>query len=478
MTNAMRKTTGMLAALLLLSGSTFSAFAAEEPAPYLPGDINEDGAVSVEDAQLTLKAYTQRVAGLDTELTARQHKAADVNGDSTLSVDDAQNILKYYTQKTVAGKDITWEEILRDQPKPDTNFFGGKGKLHVLRCRKDGADETKDILYDDTLVYINGGASYADRFSEHQVMYYDMPAEAAQFYSHVLYDDCGGFLYADGQSLYLLENDGSHPDAPFFTLTGEMLKDGQDSSKFVFKNAVKMTDTAYLITMEGAGSTVTAVCGTDGSVHWLADGFRYYRFLRGTDGSVYAVVSAAGNDCKIVRIQADGTTETCTEFSGSGNHVEHMALNSSTLYILLSSADENGSVQRQYFAVNVILHDIVWTGKVWLMPGETLEYAFLCGEQPFFVVYIEDKKIDDIVGMNSKMERRYGGIDTEGFAYSRYFDEQREESRLLNFWADDQYIMMMLTGDQYVLYDTTLESQTLRVFIPEWAPAESPEALN
>ncbi len=93
-------------------------------------------------------------------------------------------------------------------------------------------------------------------------------------------------------------------------------------------------------------------------------------------------------------------------------------------------------------------------------------------------MYIEDKKIDDIVGMNSKMERRYGGIDTEGFAYSRYFDEQREESRLLNFWADDQYIMMMLTGDQYVLYDTTLESQTLRVFIPEWAPAESPEALN
>ncbi len=45
-------------------------------------------------------------------LTERQIQAANVNGDGELSVDDAQNILKYYTQKTVAGKDITWEDIL------------------------------------------------------------------------------------------------------------------------------------------------------------------------------------------------------------------------------------------------------------------------------------------------------------------------------------------------------------------------------
>ena len=45
-------------------------------------------------------------------LTERQIKAANVNGDDELSVDDAQNILKYYTQKTVAGKEITWDDIL------------------------------------------------------------------------------------------------------------------------------------------------------------------------------------------------------------------------------------------------------------------------------------------------------------------------------------------------------------------------------
>ena len=50
-------------------------------------------------------------------LTERQIEAANVNGDEELSVDDAQSILKYYTQKTVAGRDITWEDILGKKPQ-------------------------------------------------------------------------------------------------------------------------------------------------------------------------------------------------------------------------------------------------------------------------------------------------------------------------------------------------------------------------
>ena len=111
MTNTMRKTTGMLAALLLLSGSTIGAFAAAEPAPYLRGDINRDGVVSVEDAQLALKAYTEAVAGLKQNLTQAQRMASDVNRDGSVTVEDAQLILKYYTEKTVAGKEITWKDI-------------------------------------------------------------------------------------------------------------------------------------------------------------------------------------------------------------------------------------------------------------------------------------------------------------------------------------------------------------------------------
>ncbi len=80
------------------------------PAP-LRGDVTGDGEVSVDDAQLTLKAYTERIAGNDMKLTAEQIKAADVDGNGEISVEDAQNILKYYTEKSVAGKDITWDDI-------------------------------------------------------------------------------------------------------------------------------------------------------------------------------------------------------------------------------------------------------------------------------------------------------------------------------------------------------------------------------
>ncbi|MBP0966222.1 MAG: hypothetical protein J5722_01185 [Oscillospiraceae bacterium] len=67
----------------------------------------------MEDAQLTLRAYTEHVAGLESKLTEAQKQAADINGDGEVSVEDAQLILRYYTEKTVAGKDITWDDLLK-----------------------------------------------------------------------------------------------------------------------------------------------------------------------------------------------------------------------------------------------------------------------------------------------------------------------------------------------------------------------------
>ena len=87
--------------------------AASDPAP-LRGDLTGDGDVSVEDAQLTLKAYTERIAGNDMDLTAEQIRAADIDGNGEISVEDAQWLLKYYTEKHVAKKDITWDDILGD----------------------------------------------------------------------------------------------------------------------------------------------------------------------------------------------------------------------------------------------------------------------------------------------------------------------------------------------------------------------------
>ncbi len=95
--------------------ATVSGGVTASPAPEqkpLKGDVNLDGAVSVDDAQLALRAYANRIAGNPTGLNAAQTKNADVNEDGELSVDDAQNILIYYVNNTVAGKVLTWEELL------------------------------------------------------------------------------------------------------------------------------------------------------------------------------------------------------------------------------------------------------------------------------------------------------------------------------------------------------------------------------
>lgn len=77
------------------------------------GDLTGDGVISAEDAQLALTAYTQRIAGNASGLNEAQSKAADVDGNGEISVEDAQFILLYYTEKTVAGKEITWNDLLK-----------------------------------------------------------------------------------------------------------------------------------------------------------------------------------------------------------------------------------------------------------------------------------------------------------------------------------------------------------------------------
>ena len=77
------------------------------------GDTTLDGIVSIDDAQTALKAYTERIAGNPDGLISLQKTTGDVNGDKVVSVEDAQLILKYYTENTVAGRTVTWEQLLK-----------------------------------------------------------------------------------------------------------------------------------------------------------------------------------------------------------------------------------------------------------------------------------------------------------------------------------------------------------------------------
>ncbi len=96
---------------------TTPASTTEPEPPVLRGDVNLDNAITVADAQIALIAYTEQFAGNPVGLTDRQLRAADVNSNGALSVDDAQNILIYYTERTVAGNDLTWDDLLGIKPQ-------------------------------------------------------------------------------------------------------------------------------------------------------------------------------------------------------------------------------------------------------------------------------------------------------------------------------------------------------------------------
>ena len=77
-----------------------------------PGDANGDNALSVEDAQLVLKVYTERLAGRAYSLPDALETAADVDEDGELTVKDAQYILRFYTEDVVARRNVSWQDIL------------------------------------------------------------------------------------------------------------------------------------------------------------------------------------------------------------------------------------------------------------------------------------------------------------------------------------------------------------------------------
>lgn len=87
----------------------FSKFAGT--GQLLKGDVNGNGEIGADDAQMTLKAYVNMLADKESGLNDAQKQAADIDGDNAVTATDAQIILKYYVN-TLAGKDVKWEDLL------------------------------------------------------------------------------------------------------------------------------------------------------------------------------------------------------------------------------------------------------------------------------------------------------------------------------------------------------------------------------
>ena len=113
----MKKMIAVLSAAALCCGAlTAPVFAEEEPAKeYMLGDIDEDGDVTVTDAQLVAQAYVQASVRNPIELTDEQVERSHVLGreeEGYLYITDAQAILMYSVKKLAGYTDEELKDYL------------------------------------------------------------------------------------------------------------------------------------------------------------------------------------------------------------------------------------------------------------------------------------------------------------------------------------------------------------------------------
>ena len=83
----------------------------EEAPAGKTGDLDGDGAITADDAQLVLMDAILFLSNGSSKLTAAQRTAADITQDGTLTADDAQLILLYYLENTLANHKVTWDTL-------------------------------------------------------------------------------------------------------------------------------------------------------------------------------------------------------------------------------------------------------------------------------------------------------------------------------------------------------------------------------
>ena len=107
-----KKLFAALAAMMLLGTAMAAPVSAEET--YRKGDVNMDGEITAEDAQLVLWEYTAAMLGLGCSLTEEQLELASISGSTVkdyktkkilpFSCYDAQVILHYYLETRLVEK--------------------------------------------------------------------------------------------------------------------------------------------------------------------------------------------------------------------------------------------------------------------------------------------------------------------------------------------------------------------------------------
>ncbi len=93
---------------LLKVSYTFTA----ESSEFIRGDVDGDGTVTSNDAQMALNAFLEQALGNEPDLTERAYLAADVDQDNEITAMDAQYILTYFLNNYVLGEPTDWSEVI------------------------------------------------------------------------------------------------------------------------------------------------------------------------------------------------------------------------------------------------------------------------------------------------------------------------------------------------------------------------------
>ncbi|MBR3417705.1 MAG: hypothetical protein IKG82_03335 [Oscillospiraceae bacterium] len=380
--------------------------------------------------------------------------------------------------QTSADSAVSGTDSTVDVQEVTRNFLGGQGEVRILDSSLSELGNVETVLYDDTRWYFQSARSYAERSSSETAVFRAMPAETGDLFDKMFYDG-SRFYIAEDQCLYILNNDGTRSEQPFFGLTEQMISPDSAVSGYWFNSITRMTDTDWLIRMRSENSSFTAVYHADGTVHTLPEDIWYDLPAVCSDGSLLAALPGEAKYDGIDRIRTDGTVEEMTRFSGATNIVHHIAVYGDKLYVLLETYDDTGSEPYEYCELDLSTHAFrtLKNPDMGFSADPRLDCVFTNGQQEFLVktltesnrtvLYSADPdweneqeiyRLDAFTEMPDEVRRRTGDADQSGFRFDRAC-------------ADENYAVLSISGGQYAVCD--LSTGAVQYFYADAAPSGS-----
>lgn len=126
-----------------------NARADTEKSEFIVGDIDEDGAITINDAYKSLLYYARLEAGEKIEPV--DTKRYDVNDDGKIDLEDSFEILLYYSKLEAGSEEIDWPPL---SSKPVTTT---STQETAVTTSVSPNNDNLDINVNDTLMYIGSG---------------------------------------------------------------------------------------------------------------------------------------------------------------------------------------------------------------------------------------------------------------------------------------------------------------------------------